>query len=299
MNMNKLWNFIKLKKKILYVLLVIVFLLLFFKYANVPNIPNVNLFEKSTSGFSNNEGISLFSTASGSGVRTSGGMTSGGSFSDSNSIDRKVIKTASIEIEVKDFLTELDNIIALTNDYNGFVTSSSVRVENNAKIGDLIIRVPADKFYVILSDIETKGEVKSKKVSGQDVTEEYIDLQARLDNAKVTEQRLLEILKKAETVDDILKIEGELNGVRERIEQLSGRITYLENSVDLATININIHEPMPTIKRSSWFTDSLKQALESLVNSFSRIIVLFGVLIPYIVLLTIGYGIYKIIKRRY
>ena len=226
-------------------------------------------------------------------------MASGESFLNSNQIDRKVIKTASIEIEVKNFLTELDDIIVLTNNYGGFVTGSSVRVENNAKIGDLIIRVPADKFYVILSDIETKGEVKSKKVSGQDVTEEYIDLQARLDNAKVTEQRLLEILKKAETVDDILKIEEKLNGVRERIEQMMGRITYLENSVDLATININIHEPMPTIKRSSWFIDSLKQALESLVNSISVIIIFFGILIPYIILLVIGYGIYKIIKKRY
>ncbi len=290
MNLTKILNLIKVKRKYFYWLIGIIVVLLISRSIEIPPI---SLSEK---GFA--DGISEQQVRGGIAVPTVAGTSSSGGTVTDQSIDRKVIKTASLELEVKDFLTEFNKLISLAEGHGGFISSSSAWVENKVKVGNLVIRVPADQFNSLISNIEQLGEVKSKQISGQDITEEFIDLQARLQNAKATEQRLLEILDKANNVEEILNVEAELNNIREKIEQLTGRIKYLQDAADLATISINIHEPRPIIEGDNWFINSLKQALQALANTIVKIIVFIGAIIPYIIIFIIGYIVYKIFKRK-
>src|SRR5437867_1108146 len=103
-------------------------------------------------------------------------------------------------------------------------------------------RVPAPRFADVLAQVEELGHVQQRRISGQDVTEEYVDLQARIRNLERYEQRLLAFADRAAKVSDLLAIEQELARVRGEIEMLTGRARYLDRQVDLASIQVSAHE---------------------------------------------------------
>ncbi|RLG50751.1 MAG: hypothetical protein DRO00_08250 [Thermoproteota archaeon] len=156
-------------------------------------------------------------------------------------VERMVIYTAQISIEVEDVEAAAYRIQSIAEGSGGFVQRISISGEER-KSGLITIRVPQDKFYEVLRQIESVGNVTNKEVSGEDVTEKYIDLEARLKNAKREEERLLAILDKATDVDDILKVEKELMRVRETIETLEGQLRYLERRVEYSTISVFLEE---------------------------------------------------------
>ncbi len=155
--------------------------------------------------------------------------------------ERMVIYTAQISIEVDDVQSAAYRIQSIAEGSGGFIQRVSISGEER-KSGFITIRVPQDKFYDVLRQIEEVGNVTNKEISGEDVTEKYIDLEARLKNVKREEERLLEILDKATDVNDILKVEKELMRVRETIETLEGQIRYLERRVEYSTISVYLEE---------------------------------------------------------
>jgi hypothetical protein len=119
------------------------------------------------------------------------------------------------------------------------VVSSSVSGEEEDMRGWVSIQVPDESFEQALSSIrELAVRVESEGTSSQDVTEEYIDLEARLSNAEATEQEFLVLLDKAEDVDDILRIYESLSRVRQEIEQIKGRMQYLERTSSMSLISV-------------------------------------------------------------
>ncbi|MFZ3383230.1 MAG: DUF4349 domain-containing protein, partial [Candidatus Methanoperedens sp.] len=125
--------------------------------------------------------------------------------------ERKVISTATLTIEVISAQVAINDITNITLETGGFVSSSSISdIGNNRKNGHLTARVPQKSFYSTIEKIDALGTEKQRQVSGQDVTEEFIDLGARLDNLQKQETRLREILKMATTVKDIIEVEHEL-----------------------------------------------------------------------------------------
>jgi len=156
-------------------------------------------------------------------------------------VERMVIYTAQISIEVEDVEAAIYKIQSIAEGSGGFVQTISISGEER-KSGLITIRVPEDKFYEVLKQIESVGNVTNKEVSGEDVTEKYIDLEARLRNAKREEEHLLAILDKATDVDDILKVEKELMRIRETIETLEGQLRYLERRVEYSTISVFLEE---------------------------------------------------------
>jgi len=213
-------------------------------------------------------------------------------------VGRMVIYTANLGLEVGDVDSAINEIRRITENVGGFVSGVSTSKRDEQKVGIITIRVPQADFYTVIWQIEGRGEVESKEVRGEDVTEQYIDLKARLNNFQRQEQRLLEILAIATTVDEVLRVESELGRVRGEIERLTGQIQYIEHRVDLATITISLTEaaPKPWIEtpKVDWGA-TIEAGLWGTILVIQGLITLVIVAAPFI---AIGVPTYYIYKRR-
>ena len=165
------------------------------------------------------------------------------------SAQRMVISTAEMRLEVGDVQKTHDQIGQIATGAGGFITESSLSHGDGVETGNVTVRVPAKQYQPTLARIAKLGKVLEKQESGQDVTEEYVDLEARIRNLKREEQAFLAVLNKASKVPDILAVENELGRVRGQIEQATGRIQYLQNQVALATITVRLSEPTPVVAK--------------------------------------------------
>jgi hypothetical protein len=152
--------------------------------------------------------------------------------------ERMIVRNGDMSLIVTDVTQAMEAISQLAGGYNGYVVSSSVSGEEEDTRGWISIRVPDDSFEQALASIrELAVRVEEESTNSQDVTEEYIDLEARLANAEATEQQYLALLDKAEDVDDILRIYDYLSRVRQEIEQIKGRMQYLERTSSMSLIS--------------------------------------------------------------
>lgn len=159
---------------------------------------------------------------------------------------RMVIMTADLDLRVANCDTALARIQAIAGRNSGFVVRSSTTLGyQGAASGTATLRIPTTSFKRTLSEVKTLAEVvESETVKGNDVTEEFYDVSARLKNKEKVEARFRQVLKSAKTVKDILAVESALGNVREQIEQLEGRKKYLADQVDFSTIHVRLHEPL-------------------------------------------------------
>lgn len=161
-------------------------------------------------------------------------------------LQRLIIKNANLDLRVEDVTAAADQVSRIANEVQGFVVSSGTSGTEDRLTALITIRVPADRFEETLSRLEGLADrVLSRSVSGEDVTEEYVDLEARLRNLEATRDRLLDLLDEATRVQDALEVNQALSDVQGQIEQLQGRLRYLEQSAALSTINISL-VPVPT-----------------------------------------------------
>ena len=161
-----------------------------------------------------------------------------------SAIDQRMIqRTGTMAIVVQDVKSAIDYITGLANSSQGYVVTSTTWKVGDGLNGTIAIRVPADAYNSILDSIHgIAAEVTSENISANDVTEQYVDLQAQLSNQQATEQQLLNILAKATTVDEILKVQEQLSSTRGQIEQLKGQIQYLEKTTSTSLLTINLQE---------------------------------------------------------
>lgn len=213
------------------------------------------------------------------------------------SMERKIISTAHLQLEVDNVPSTVNKITNITVQQGGFISGSSVSGYEDSKNGQVTVRVPQKNFYAAIEQIEVLGTVKSKNLQGKDVTEQYIDINARLGNFKKQEERLQEILKMANTVKDVLEIERELNRVRGEIESLTGKLNYLDNSIEMSTITVNVNEPAPFFE--GWgITNALKQSVNGFFDSISGLIVFTGFILPIAIYLLLVIFIGMGVKRK-
>lgn len=157
---------------------------------------------------------------------------------------RKLIRNARTELEVVSFNDAVEKITGLARDAGGYVATSGSHKQENGKLrGEVVVKVlPAglDQFLQRLRDL---GVLKDQTISTQDVSKQYFDTSARLDNSRVMEQRLVEMLKKnTGKVSDLLQVEKELGRVRENIEKMQGELKFIDAQVQFATITITLAE---------------------------------------------------------
>jgi len=158
-------------------------------------------------------------------------------------VQRKVISSATVSIKVKVVEEVVAQIRTIAEGMGGFVEQLSSSGAAGRQQASMTIRVPQDQFFTALERIEALGEVQSKNVGSEDVSEQFIDLEARLKSSLREEESLLSLLGRSVTVSEVLAIERELARVRSNIERLQGQLNFLERRVALATIIVSLFPP--------------------------------------------------------
>src|SRR2546421_692912 len=168
----------------------------------------------------------------------------------SQALQRKIIRNAALTVEVSSPGDSQHKIVLIAESHQGFVVTSEATqrsAEDKSRpetTVNLVVRAPAAQFNQVMDEIRAVGaRVIQEKVTGQDVTEEFIDLEARIKNQKALELQFLEIMKRAGKVDDALSVQRELAEVRTEIEKLEGRRRFLENQSSLSTIKAILQPP--------------------------------------------------------
>ncbi|PJE76956.1 hypothetical protein COV05_02060 [Candidatus Uhrbacteria bacterium CG10_big_fil_rev_8_21_14_0_10_48_16] len=206
-------------------------------------------------------------------------------------VDQKIIKTGTLDLVIDQAEESILSITTLTEGQGGYVQSSSLREhEDGTKSGYIIVRVPADTFESSLEELKAMALVVERETtSAEDVTENYIDLSARLKNAQVQEARYVEILDIATTVEEILQIEQALGNIRGYIESLTGQLQYLDSLTGFSTITINLsEEPVLTIGGKEFRPGTtVKEAAQAVVAIAQWLVIA----IIWIVIIGIGIGI--------
>ena len=156
--------------------------------------------------------------------------------------ERKVVRNGSLSILVKKTEEIAENIQNIAKDLDGFVSYSRIyEVSEGTKSGVVTIRVPANFFDQAMNKIkELAIKVEDENTNSSDVTERFIDLEARLENLKAEEEQYIQVMEKAQTVEDILNVSQRLSTVRGKIEQIQGQLKYLSNQIDMSTITITL-----------------------------------------------------------
>jgi len=202
--------------------------------------------------------------------------------------NRKLIKDGEIEFESENLSKTRENIFKSIEKYKGY-SSSDNEYKNSYEISNsLTIRVPAENFDNLLNEI-TIGVTRfdRKEITIKDVTEEFLDVEARLKTKKELENRYLEILKKANNVTEILEVEKQIGELRSEIESIEGRLKFLENQVSFSTLKVRIYE---TISEQTEFGKKFKNGFKNgwenlilffvfLANIWPFIFIIFGVMI--------------------
>jgi hypothetical protein len=171
---------------------------------------------------------------------------------------RKIVRSADLTIESESPQTSLQKVASISETNGGFVVesqenSSDVKTTQHDTV-TVTIRVPADKFSSVLDEIRKTGtRVISENVKGEDVTEEFIDIEARLKAQKALESQFLEIMKRANSVNDALDVQRQLADVRGEIEKVEGRKRFLENRSSLSTIKLKLQTPTLFAANSTGF----------------------------------------------
>jgi hypothetical protein len=188
--------------------------------------------------------------------------------------ERMIIRTADLAVVVEDTETALTQIRGVATAMNGYIANTNIWRADEQLRGTVTIRVPAESFDAAMDQIKDLAvEVERENVSGQDVTEEYTDLSARLRNLEATEEELLvlltEVREKTRKAEDVLAVHRELTNIRGQIEQVKGRMQYLERLTALATINVELipEEEKPIVEAGWQPLRTLREALRALVNT--------------------------------
>ncbi|MGJ9383914.1 DUF4349 domain-containing protein [Salipaludibacillus sp. CF4.18] len=229
----------------------------------------------------------------------------------SQNFDQMIIYTGELSIIVDNYTDTQSLIEEEIAQYGGFIAETSVyqHGENESQSGYITVRIPQKYFYPFLNELEANSiEVLEKSTNGNDVTEEFVDLDSRLKSKEIVEERLTSFLENAENTEDLLVISQDLSEVQEEIEQLVGRMNYLEDRVSLSTVTVHMEEravnvsslhdreTLNTLERAqSLFMDTIN----TLITIFSRLFVFVIGLSPIIVpLIIVGFGVFLLKKRQ-
>ncbi len=219
------------------------------------------------------------------------------------SIDNpKLIKQAEMRMEVENLKEKTDAIKAIISSYKGYISSMNFNNTYSTSENSLIIKIPSDQFDLAIDGISKQAAyLESKTIRIDDVSEEYVDVEARIKTKLEVEQRYLDILRnKAKTVKDVLEAEEQLRLIREEIEAKQARLNVLKNQVAFSTLTLSVYEKIdvrnaPEPNELSFF----KKIANALKGGWEFIEILFlGVLYIWPLWIILFIGIYFFRKRR-
>ena len=178
---------------------------------------------------------------------------------DKEIIPEKIIKSASISIEIEDYEESIAKIKESVKKWKAYISEEDERNYSYQISNTLIIRVPAKYFDSLIADIiKDVKQVDTKSISSLDVTEEYIDIETRLKTKREYEKRYLKLLAQAKNIEEILKVEEQIRIIREEIEAKQGRLKYLNDRIGYSTITLNIYQYFDDLYKPGFFKKSLE-----------------------------------------
>jgi Domain of unknown function (DUF4349) len=196
----------------------------------------------------------------------------------------KIVKNASITLQVRDgtFDRLFQQATLVAGQAGGYVASSQT-TQGRRRSGSLVLRVPVAAFEQALGRLKSLGRVRGEDVSGQDVTSQYVDLQARLRNWEAQEVVLLRLMAKATSIADSIRVQQQLQDVQLTIEELKGQLRVLGDQTDYATISVSMTEAgfvAPKPKDQGGLARAWHQALDGFVAVIAAVVVGLGYLLP-------------------
>jgi len=212
-------------------------------------------------------------------------------------VNRMIIRTASIDMESEDPEKVVNEIMLIADSLGGYVESMGVHRDERIS-ANIVVRVPEKSFFDALARIRRLGKILREEVSGKDVTEQYIDLEARLRNLKAEEDWLLKAMDKAKNVQELMIIERELWRIRGEIERIQGQLKYLQRRVEYSTIMVHVTQPgKPRPRPSPYPSFDITPVLAAAITAIYYIV--YGLTFlaiagtPVAALAYVGYRVYR------
>lgn len=257
------------------------------------------------------ENTSFSEEGSASDSQVAGNNTNGQGINNMASVSQKIIYTGQVNIETLEFEKTKTDLCQYISSIGGFIQSSTV---NGSGIGysglrnaEFIFRIPKDKYNQSFIDLRKFGTVVLEQSRGEDVTEQYFDTEARLKSLRIQQERLEALLKKADKMEDILKIEKELQSTLYDIENYTGTLKKWDSLIEYSTLTVNIYEvekikPTTAKDNDGFFnriTISFKNSVTGLGEFLQDLVVFLAAAIPVVIPFgLIGYLIYRVIKKK-
>lgn len=163
--------------------------------------------------------------------------------------DKKIIKTASLKLEVKNFKSYSDNLHKTVKQFGGYIANEENSSAEDRSETVMSIKVPVAQFEDLMNQLPAAdSKIMERKISTEDVTGEMVDTQSRLEAKKQMRLKYLEFLKQSKNMEEVLQVQTEINNIQEAIESAAGRVGYLSHQSAYSTINLSFYEPLPGFK---------------------------------------------------
>lgn len=215
-------------------------------------------------------------------------------------VTNMVIRTATASLEVDSLQSAIGELKQLAGRVGGYVANSNVETgKTRLRQAEIEVKIPATRFDEALSGLNPIGKVESVNVQAEDVGEEFVDVTARMDNARRLERRLIDLLAtRTGKLKDVLDVEQSLARVREEIERYQGRIRYLQAHTAVSTLTVTVHEPIPVVGTAgkSVMGEAFAQAWRNLVAFVSFVIQMLGIMLPLGVIAGLGWLVTRRLK---
>lgn len=202
---------------------------------------------------------------------------------------RMVIRKSRVEMKVTNILTALSEVKALTARSNGFVSSSYFydRGKYERNQAQMVLRIPTEGLVDAIESLKKIAvKITAENMSGQDITDQYTDLQSKLKTLESANEQLMLIMKKARKIPDILSVLREQQRIQAKIDLLKGRIQYFKQSVSLSTVTVILVQEaisQPQIDKPSFITQAFKSALDNLLEFCKQVLATSIYLVVYII----------------
>jgi uncharacterized protein DUF4349 len=215
----------------------------------------------------------------------------------------QVIRTAQLTITVgsQQFASKLSDVRTLVQLQGGFISGTDAQANpvtnDQIRTGVITFMVPAAKFDDTINQLNQLGKIQNEHISGNDVSAQYVDLQARLANQEAQRNAMLALLKRANSISDIIAVQNQIGQITGQIEQLKGQISYIEHNTTYSTVTVTLLEagaPLQTTQRDSWgFATALGDGAHNFVTTINYVITGLGAIGPILVLLGFGYLLWR------
>lgn len=223
--------------------------------------------------------------------------------------DARIIRDASMEIRVEEgtFERQFAELRRIAADLGGYVSDATTGItshdDEDHAFGTITLRIPTDRYDDAVDRLDQLGERLSLAMNTQDVSAEYVDLEARLRHWKASEEFYLALLTEAETTADAISIKNQLDGVQLTIEQIEGRLRYLDDRTSLSSLTVTMTEapdaaPVPVVEEKPGIIEqALQEAGAVTLGIFSFLIVAGAAVIPLAMLALLVYGLWRMGRR--